>query len=916
MGNFLRVAGFFLALGCPWAASMIFAQDPGELFPEHAARSIASTPTPIPQPNLPPDIQGWSSFYAGEEGEASEAASRLAKSRDKEEQLQGLHLNARILWHRGDPASKKAALNCWDKFSREVSASSHELKLRVLVAQALQKSQANDVNDSSAILAQLGSVLNDPRPQGTAPAEAGIEMACVLVRNKRWNDAEKVLHQVLEQLHKRYIQLEITPAKAAPFIAEAERVLKEIECLREPARYAFHQAEQMRGERRYVEALKKYHSIIKDYSDTEYAPRSEMCGGWCLYGQGQADEALRHWEAFVKADPLGPWRGQARYGIVLISLMPKYDVHRTSTESAHALESIPIALNRENSRSSWEQASLSLRVQAALIAYAKGDVSQALEQFKRADECIAALRKKTDPHFLRLMQAAELDLLPLPTEVAAGNAGADSLCFWMRYGVLLLAAGNSASANTCFTNLLDGKAGKPSSGAEAFLRYGLAAAVRLEHGKTQSVTELLSKAQSLAPQAAWQDETHFMQALLAQSAIPESKGPAPETVLPAVASAAKNVVFLWDRLLTRYPQSPRRSEALYQKGAMQIQAGLEQEGNQTLAEYLEKYPDHPRAGGLYAAVIDTCVENLLDPDRAEKLVQNALGWVQKNLSPESQPADEKTATTAGSILPLWALPDEPIRQNDKKQIAYDVYLRAGMLAFLDEKYPQAINYFEAARPFMPKKEGKTVLVGSPPNSTDAVIQAARDGRPLTAKEALGGDRKVKFLIQIADIYLTARMSAKAESLYTRLLTNLTKNATRLQLSWAHYQRAEAYRLQNKCQECTRDFYAAYQTEPKAPWAPQSLYYTATVTFNASQDAARAVPFFQELTGRYPNHELAEVSLYNVAKMLHLMQKLDEAEAAYRRYMQKYPDSDMVALIQQKKLPDLARLREKERNSRK
>ncbi|VAX40043.1 hypothetical protein MNBD_PLANCTO02-1280, partial [hydrothermal vent metagenome] len=110
-------------------------------------------------------------------------------------------------------------------------------------------------------------------------------------------------------------------------------------------------------------------------------------------------------------------------------------------------------------------------------------------------------------------------------------------------------------------------------------------------------------------------------------------------------------------------------------------------------------------------------------------------------------AQNKTAkaspkkTTPARKIPAKKTPakkQQPKIGANYNKVAYDIYVRAGLVAYVKQDLPKAVELFEKAKPFQPPRTF-TVVHGTVPTGIDRLITAAKQGKSLTPKSVLEGD---------------------------------------------------------------------------------------------------------------------------------------------------------------------------------
>ena len=128
--------------------------------------------------------------------------------------------------------------------------------------------------------------------------------------------------------------------------------------------------------------------------------------------------------------------------------------------------------------------------------------------------------------------------------------------------------------------------------------------------------------------------------------------------------------------------APRRAVSAAQREKMFRTAAA------ALDRFCVAYPDSPLAGDAYVKQIDIALERLFDLPLAQKLATRAGAWAKaaSNKSAPKKPA---------APLPPWALRSDRTSQeaDARDRVLYEVYLRAGLVAYLDQKNDAAAKLF-------------------------------------------------------------------------------------------------------------------------------------------------------------------------------------------------------------------------------
>jgi TolA-binding protein len=72
--------------------------------------------------------------------------------------------------------------------------------------------------------------------------------------------------------------------------------------------------------KKYADAISLYNALIQQHAGSVYAEAAQLYRAQCLAASGNPQEAMRAMEAFVRAAPLGLYRGEAMYEMGLLML--------------------------------------------------------------------------------------------------------------------------------------------------------------------------------------------------------------------------------------------------------------------------------------------------------------------------------------------------------------------------------------------------------------------------------------------------------------------------------------------------------------------------------------------------------------------------------------------------------------------
>src|SRR5690606_6844079 len=233
-------------------------------------------------------------------------------------------------------------------------------------------------------------------------------------------------------------------------------------------------------------------------------------------------------------------------------------------------------------------------------------------------------------------------------------------------------------------------------------------------------------------------------------------------------------------LIERYPENPRVEQAHYHAGVLlseqahaasavaaagdrRAAARIDQalkDAADTFKRITEEFPKSPYAGDAYVRQIDIVLEWMFDLDKAIAITEKAIAWV-KQVKPEQSPS------TLGE-LPAWAMTAGRSHNISINQHAFEIYVKAGLVAHLQGRNDQAIAMFREANKFDPSLRRQC----DAETAMDRMISVVQGHRPsLSPQELLDKLRQEqRTAVLLADLALLTFDPQRAESLYDRLLT--------------------------------------------------------------------------------------------------------------------------------------------------
>ena len=269
-----------------------------------------------------------------------------------------------------------------------------------------------------------------------------------------------------------------------------------------------------------------------------------------------------------------------------------------------------------------------------------------------------------------------------------------------------------------------------------------------------------------------------------------------------------------------------------------------------------------------------------------------------------------------------------------KAAASELYLRIGIVAYLEGRYPGA------AQAFRESVSGETVAAKKsgpdPPTGTKAaagkappvpawiepLVTAAEAGQPVLPADVgtPGPDDRPALALAVGRIYYLARRLDRAEFLFTRIMEPKTAAALLPpQRAYAQFGLGLVQEANQKADEAKAGYLASIKTCPNGSWNYDTLFHLATLiqreaergyqdTKSKPADAGKAaatmaiahsayttgrgqaLPFWQELVKRYPQSPYAETAAYSVGLLCYEQGKWKDCLAALDDFTAKYPAS--------------------------
>ncbi|HET6247245.1 MAG TPA: tetratricopeptide repeat protein, partial [Tepidisphaeraceae bacterium] len=376
----------------------------------------------------------------------------------------------------------------------------------------------------------------------------------------------------------------------------------------------------------------------------------------------------------------------------------------------------------------------------------------------------------------------------------------------------------------------------------------------------------------------------------------------------------------WLGLIKRFsPKSPRVPQALYHAGLLLTSANKPDEALGEFTILVQRYPDSLWTPDAQVRLIDVKLEQQFDLPGAAGLAAQAVAWCERQspLAPGGKGAEaahqSPLAPGGRGVGGEGALNEQPPDDADRaaapppaadsddslpapRDEQYNIYLRAGLIEYLQEHKEAALSFFEKAKPFEPKRDFE-VVQGHIPTGIEQLVNLAKNGKVITPASVKNGDGKAKLILMLADIYHEGQQHGKSLELCTRLICGAAAKATREQLSYAYFRRARNYYLIAGAafnpDAAMADYVAAVAASPKAAWADSAMFLAGNIEWNDKHDAPAAIAVWRRLLKEYPKSKEADRSAFFIGLALSFSRHYPEAQKALNEYMTKYPESEFI-----------------------
>ena len=174
---------------------------------------------------------------------------------------------------------------------------------------------------------------------------------------------------------------------------------------------------------------------------------------------------------------------------------------------------------------------------------------------------------------------------------------------------------------------------------------------------------------------------------------------------------------------------------------------------------------------------------------------------------------------------------------------YNLYLRAGILAYLQEKYEEAVPYLDAAGPAHPT-EGMWANFDSQKMGLFILAECARRKKPSWYPDAVNAAKteSQKLAIKLADTYSHGQRPEKGEAIYDQLLAGdppLGRPSKAVE-GYCLMELALVYSGRGTNHEKSVEYYKRFLQKDYAdhPWAADAIMRLVVLDYSTTHDPRR------------------------------------------------------------------------------
>lgn len=820
-------------------------------------------------------------FYSGKPEESLALLEDLANSDKFQIRLEARFLAGRCLWLSDNEKDQKQAQKIWDQFAKDI-ADWKPGPVRIAIAKALVLEEAGD--ETQAIRTLEAAVARNVR--NVCTPEAQIELAKLLARAGRVEEAKQQLASA-EDLLNRETKVEMYKDEAAPYYAAIKVTRDGLKYDANPGLAEVEQADKLRADKKFAEAGKLYEQILSQWPKSESADRATVGMGHCLLAIGKSAPAADLWRKFIAAAPAARWRGQATTGLLDMGLEGQLTWEETRKLAAWAESTLPTALADDKAKPSWQAAAYGLHLQLAAIHWISGQYEPAgaaldqcikLSEGDRAKrlsslaEVVRAKKSLLPDGVMQVAQTGQMDPASVVLSMSVIEALAEQYESSEHFATLvatgrLAGTPNQRAFATFLQICLDDTVGRvaPAASSSGFSNPQIANPKSLPLSIDQRYLQLTKS----CPDAPWLDEVIYRMAARKDAKAKEATTTDPSGRDRIMAggdapplftdSDDRTVVQLYRWLVESCPGSVRAERSSWRLGRLLTESGDVDAANEINFRLLQRFPKGPYVGDAMVRIVDVALEREFDFSKAQKLAEQATTWA--GAAAATQPTADAVSLEPWRMI--GGIPAVPVGDF----IKYEIYLRAGLLAYMNGEPDRAAAWFQAAKPQGPDSSGR--VTDTSVRNIGLMVMANSAQRKLISwdEKALACTKtpQQRTAIQLADCFLHAGRTDKAVSIYTRFMDKdpLLKPLTPELEGYCTWRLALSYAEGRSNQEKAVALYRRYYDAPlkNTPWAPDAILRLGVLTYNRTQDPRQAMTHYEYFLKHFPGHPETERVLY-------------------------------------------------------
>jgi len=350
----------------------------------------------------------------------------------------------------------------------------------------------------------------------------------------------------------------------------------------------------------------------------------------------------------------------------------------------------------------------------------------------------------------------------------------------------------------------------------------------------------------------------------------------------------------YETLIGTHPASDRVPASRWAVGVCLLGAGELRAAAEHWRAFIEEDPAGPWRGPALVWLGDLLLEHRLDVEGAGARYRRA----------------HELFEAGAAEAPGW------------DRVAYALFQRLGLLAYLRGKRETALAWFERAnRRGAPRLHEPGPGSGPVLSAMEALIGYLRDGNDLTPAAVRRPGDGAALLCLLGDLYGATHELDHAARVYRRVIAAVERKPGRergeasrplrpspAQVSWAHRGLGHVHYVSFEFGKAQRHYAAAIAAAPRASWADDVLLRRGIVAYSCQDRPEEALAHYRRIQRDHPRSDKVEQATYFIAVLHHWEGRYDAGERYYRAFLRRYPDSMFAGPVRHNHLPELARER--------